>query len=112
MATLSNVDEVEEHIDGLVTCLKRAEIEGSYDIALKTVLVLRKVVGQLKWSSAKELMEFVRSAGKRLMNAQPSVDAVGNMVRRILKIVKEEYATAIGRVEGIPLLRKNYCNYS
>ena len=99
MATSSNIDEVKEHVDSLVTCLKRAEIEGSYDIALKTVLVLRKAVGQLKWSSAKELMEFVRSAGKQLIDAQPSVDAVGNMVRRILKIIKEEYATAVGKTE-------------
>ena len=100
MATFSNIDEVNEHIDSLVTCLKRAEIVGSYDIAMKTVLVLRKAVGQLRWNTAKELMNFVRLAGKRLIDAQPSVDAVGNMVRRILKIVKDEYATAVGKAEG------------
>ena len=100
MAALSNIDEVNEHIDSLVTCLKRGEVTGSFDIALKTVLVLRKVVGQLRWNNAKELMDFVRQAGRRLMDAQPSVDAVGNMVRRILKIIKEEYATSVGHAEG------------
>ena len=100
MATYSNKEEVNEHINNLVTCLKRGEIRGSYDIAMKTVLVLRKAVGQLRWSTAKELMDFVREAGKSLINAQPSEDAVGNMVRRILKIIREEYATAVGKGEG------------
>ena len=100
MATYSNKEEVNEHINSLVTCLKRGEIRGSYDIAMKTVLVLRKAVGQLRWSTAKELMDFVREAGKSLIDAQPSEDAVGNMVRRILKIIREEYATAVGKGEG------------
>lgn len=107
MATFSNKDEVTEHIDALVTCLKRGEIADSFNIAMKTVLVLRKTVGQLRWNTAKELMDFIRPAGKKLMNAQPSEDAVGNMVRRILKIIREEYTTAVGRNEGnVPYLMK------
>lgn len=38
-------------------------------------------------------MEIIRREGKRLMMAQRSETVVGNMIRRILKIIREEYAT-------------------
>lgn len=38
-----------------------------------------------------ELMELIRREGKRMMAAQPSETTVGNMVRRVLKIIREEY---------------------
>jgi len=41
---------------------------------------------------SRELMEIVREEGKKLMSAQPSESAIGNMVRRVLKIIREEYA--------------------
>lgn len=37
-------------------------------------------------------MESVVKEGKRLIAAQQSETAVGNMVRRVLKIIREEYA--------------------
>lgn len=40
----------------------------------------------------RELMDIVRSEGKKMMASQPSETAVGNMVRRVLKIIREEYA--------------------
>ena len=37
-------------------------------------------------------MDLVRKEGKRMMVAQPTETSVGNMVRRVLKIIREEYA--------------------
>ena len=37
-------------------------------------------------------MDIVKEEGKKMMAAQPSESAVGNMVRRVLKIIREEYA--------------------
>lgn len=37
-------------------------------------------------------MEIIRAEGKKLMAADPSESVVGNMVRRVLKIIREEYA--------------------
>jgi translation initiation factor eIF-2B subunit beta len=37
-------------------------------------------------------LEIVVKEGKKLMAAQLSETAVGNMVRRVLKIIREEYA--------------------
>lgn len=35
--------------------------------------------------------------GHKLANIQPSAYVVGNMVRRVLKIIREEYATLLGQ---------------
>lgn len=40
----------------------------------------------------RELMEVIRGEGKRLMSAEATETVIGNMVRRILKIIREEYA--------------------
>lgn len=40
----------------------------------------------------RELIEIVRREGLKMMRAQPSETSVGNMVRRVLKIIREEYA--------------------
>lgn len=37
-------------------------------------------------------MEVIRKEGRRLIAAQPSETTVGNMIRRVLKIIREEYA--------------------
>lgn len=39
-----------------------------------------------------ELMNLIRKEGKRMSAAQPSETTVGNMVRRVLKIIREEYS--------------------
>lgn len=39
-----------------------------------------------------DLMEVIRKEGRRLIAAQPSETTVGNMIRRVLKIIREEYA--------------------
>lgn len=39
-----------------------------------------------------DLMEIIRNEGRRMTAAQPSETTVGNMVRRVLKIIREEYA--------------------
>lgn len=39
-----------------------------------------------------DLMEIIRKEGRRMTAAQPSETTVGNMVLRVLKIIREEYA--------------------
>ncbi|KAE8586002.1 hypothetical protein XENTR_v10021521 [Xenopus tropicalis] len=41
-------------------------------------------------------MEIIRREGRRMTAAQPSETTVGNMVRRVLKLIREEY----GRLRG------------
>lgn len=44
----------------------------------------------LAWIAG-ELMELIRREGRRMTAAQPSETTVGNMVRRVLRIIREEY---------------------
>lgn len=39
-----------------------------------------------------DLMDMIRKEGRRMIAAQPSETTVGNMIRRVLKIIREEYA--------------------
>lgn len=88
-------DDLSERIETFISELKQGTIQGSYNVAFRTISLLVRVVSQRKWSNAKELMEIVREEGRRMTAAQPSESAVGNMVRRVLKIIREEYASAL-----------------
>ncbi|XP_002740976.1 translation initiation factor eIF2B subunit beta-like [Saccoglossus kowalevskii] len=91
--------ELNDRIEGFITELRKGQVLGSYEIAKKTVDILRRLVSQTRWSNAGEIMDIIRREGRRMMDAQPSEAIVGNMVRRVLKIVREEYASARGKGE-------------
>ncbi|XP_064626492.1 translation initiation factor eIF2B subunit beta-like isoform X2 [Lineus longissimus] len=74
-------------------------VTGSYDVAYRTVQLLRRLVAQTKWANAGELMLIIQREGKKMIEAQPSETAAGNMVRRVLKIIREEYAGLRGKNE-------------
>ena len=61
-------------------------------MAHQTLSLLRRVIAQTRWGSAAELMTRIKHEGLQMMDAQPSESAVGNMVRRVLKIIREEFA--------------------
>lgn len=92
--------DLNDRISNFIDDLKQGKIQGSFNVALKTVLLLVRVISQTKWNNAKELMDIVKTEGKKIMAMQPSESAIGNMVRRVLKIIREEYDSGIkGRSE-------------
>lgn len=80
-------------VEAFIQDLKQGNVQGSYDVAYRTVLVLRRIVSSTKWSSASDLMRTIKLEGVRLIEAQPTEAAVGNMIRRVLKIIREEYSS-------------------
>ncbi|CAH1776131.1 unnamed protein product [Owenia fusiformis] len=80
----------------LTNDLKHEKFKGSYDVACGTVQFLRKIVGNTKWSNAGELIDLVKREGRILAQEVPTESATGNMVRRVLKIIREEYAGVKG----------------
>jgi translation initiation factor eIF-2B subunit beta len=74
--------------------------------------VLRQVVSKARFSKFEQLVEIIRSAGRRLVEAQPKGEcyfrpcinhisfthnvehSVGNTVRKVLHHIREEYHTA------------------
>ncbi|NXU54947.1 EI2BB factor, partial [Turnix velox] len=92
--------ELWEQIEGFVSRLRGCgERARSEDTARQTLALLRKIVGHGRWSRAGELMDLIRTEGRRMAAAQPSETTVGNMVRRVLKVIREEYGRLHGRSE-------------
>lgn len=97
-------NELQKHVNTFLNTMKQNKMLGSFDIAIGVVLLLRKLVGNSSWSNAKELIDLIKIVGKQIME-QNSSEVIGNMVRRVLKLVREEYSGTIGKdIEGSSLL--------
>ncbi|KAF2759650.1 nagb/rpia/CoA transferase-like protein [Pseudovirgaria hyperparasitica] len=79
----------EPAIELLISLLKRRQIRNSRPCAIATTELLLRVVGQYNGSDADGLLRRVREVGQRLINAQPREMVVGNIVRRVLGLVRE-----------------------
>lgn len=69
--------------------LKRRQIRNSRPCAIATCLLLIQVVKKWKGSDPGKLIRRVRDVGLRLTSAQPREMAVGNIVRRVLGLIRE-----------------------
>ncbi|KAK2158286.1 hypothetical protein LSH36_173g00055 [Paralvinella palmiformis] len=81
---------VRNKVDGLIEDLKHGNILGSYQLAKNTVEVLLHMISKEELANVKKLISVIREQGQRLMSAQPSETVVGNMVYRVLKIIRDE----------------------
>ncbi|EGC34218.1 translation initiation factor eIF-2B beta subunit [Dictyostelium purpureum] len=82
---------MERQLETFILHLKRKNVVGSYQVSRATAELLRHWVSKEKWSNAKTLIEAIRAIGKRLIDAQPLEFCIGNIVRRVLFIIREEY---------------------
>lgn len=69
--------------------LKRRQIRNSRPCAIATLKILRRVVDEFKGRDVAKLMAQIRHVGRRLTAAQPREMAIGNVVRRVLGLVRE-----------------------
>lgn len=75
-----------------VMFLKRRNVtHGSYNLAKRTVEMLREFITQRRWSTAKDLIELVRIAGKQMECGRQGDYVVGNMARRVLRLIRDAY---------------------
>ncbi|KAI9798284.1 MAG: GCD complex subunit gcd7 [Piccolia ochrophora] len=70
--------------------LKRRQIRSSRPCAIATAHLLLRVVSAFKWHDVGQLIERVQRVGQRLCAAQPREMVVGNIVRRVLGLIREE----------------------
>ncbi|KAI5070276.1 hypothetical protein GOP47_0014619 [Adiantum capillus-veneris] len=97
------VPELQVAINDFVLQLQRRQVEGSLDSAKLTVLLLRQVVSQHRAShsgQASALIEAVKNVGVRLIAASPIELAIGNIVRRVLHIIREEEVSVTNSTEA------------
>ncbi|KAI4129662.1 MAG: hypothetical protein LQ338_002145 [Usnochroma carphineum] len=81
---------VEYSIDQLISFLKRRQIRNSQPCAIATAHLLRRVVGACRVTDVAKLIERVQQVGQRLVAAQPKELSVGNIVRRVLGVIRDE----------------------
>lgn len=81
---------IDTSIENLISLLKRRQICHSRSCATATAYLLRSVVSLCRTSESYKLIERVQSVGRRLMAAQPREMVVGNIVRRVLGLIRDE----------------------
>ncbi|KAH6697009.1 translation initiation factor eIF-2B subunit beta [Plectosphaerella plurivora] len=79
-------------IDSLISLLKRRQVQGSEACAVATAHILLQVVAKTKFLDADHMLERVQQVGCRLVSAQPRELAIGNIVRRVLGLIRDEAA--------------------
>ncbi|KAM3474453.1 hypothetical protein MY8738_007902 [Beauveria namnaoensis] len=79
-------------VESLLSLLKRRQIKGSEPCAIATAHILLQVVARSKWQDVDALIDNVSQVGRRLVKAQPTELAIGNIVRRVLGLIRDEAA--------------------
>ncbi|KAL9479710.1 hypothetical protein ACSS6W_004496 [Trichoderma asperelloides] len=81
---------LEASINSLISLLKRRQIRGSEPCAIATAHILLQVVARSKWHDVNSLLLNVSRTGRRLVDAQPNELVIGNIVRRVLGLIRDE----------------------
>jgi len=93
--------ELENEIERFCNNVKQSTYTRTIDLALATILILKKLIGESKWSNANELINLIRSQAHRLNDGQPIDSIIFNIIRRILKLIREVSVRIIhGKNEG------------
>ncbi|TID25472.1 hypothetical protein CANINC_002950 [Pichia inconspicua] len=93
LAANAAAKKLEVLIDTFIFKLKRRQVTGSYNVAIATCQFLMKVTSTSRWHNGFQLIQLIRDIGLRLTEAQPREFAVGNIVRRVLAIIRDELST-------------------
>lgn len=93
-------NSIEGSIELLISLLKRRQIRHSRQCALATIQLLIRVVAADRTRDASKLIDRIREVGRRLVAAQPREMAVGNIVRRVLGVVREVAEQVSASEEG------------
>ncbi len=73
--------DVEAEIERFCNNVKQSTYTRSVDIALATIFILKKLIGESKWSNASEWITLIRSQAHRLNEGQPVDSIVFNITR-------------------------------
>ncbi|QCD95706.1 translation initiation factor eIF-2B subunit beta [Vigna unguiculata] len=85
--------DVQALVNEFVNLLKKRKIEGSQATAKQTAELLRSVISHQRVShtnQATSLINAIRTVGEKIIDANPIELSVGNIVRRVLHIIREE----------------------
>ena len=86
---------IKRQFQDLTNQLRRRKIRGPDQCARETLLLLKRILGTVKWSNTKHMMDSVKAVGAALVDARPMELTIGNIVRRVLLIIRENFAAAV-----------------
>ncbi|KAH6840679.1 hypothetical protein B0I37DRAFT_384855 [Chaetomium sp. MPI-CAGE-AT-0009] len=84
-----NNQTLEASIEALIFLLKRHQVKND-ECAKATAHILRQVVAKSKWNDVDQLLSRVQSSGSRIARAAPLEPVIGNIVRRVLGLIRDE----------------------
>uniref|UniRef100_A0A061R8H0 Translation initiation factor eIF2B subunit beta n=1 Tax=Tetraselmis sp. GSL018 TaxID=582737 RepID=A0A061R8H0_9CHLO len=87
--------EFEINLDSFCTELRRRQTTGSTPIARRTAEILRILIATRRHPDGDSLIEDVREQGARMQEANPHELAIGNMVRRVLSLIRDEHVQEV-----------------
>lgn len=85
-----STEPVDKSTEYLIALLKRRQIKGPKACALCTAYLLRRVITLTRATDSTKLLEKVTQVGKRLIEANSKELTIGNMVRRVLGLIRDE----------------------
>ena len=73
----------------------------SIESARETLGLAKRVIGGAKWTTAADLMAVLKSLGESVSRRIKGEEVIfGNIIRRVLKLVREEYSSCISQMGG------------
>ncbi|RLV95730.1 Translation initiation factor eIF-2B subunit beta [Spathaspora sp. JA1] len=85
--------EIKSLVDPVVSSLKRHQIEGDQEIALTIAQLLMKVISVARWNNPFDLITIIQQVGVVLHKAYPRKIIPGNIIRRVLALIRDELDT-------------------
>lgn len=89
-SAINAANKLEILVESYISKLRRRQVTGSYNVAIATCQFLMRVTSISRWNTANEFIDLIRGIGKRVTESQPREFAAGNIVRRVLAIVRDE----------------------
>ena len=88
---LAHWPSVASQLKLICEALRRKQLHGAHVCAKAALELLRTMVGTCKFHSTYHLIHAVRAVAKEVQAAAPSEFTIGNIARRVLFMVREEY---------------------
>lgn len=91
--TATVTPEIAAIIDPLVWQIKRRQATDDKALALEVAHMLMRVISAVRWTNPYDLISVIRKVGIVLEEARPTDVIAGNIVRRVLALIRDEIET-------------------
>lgn len=88
-------EKLKSYLDALLTKLMRQDFGSAYELAKDVYGLLLHVVGSVGNKPPAYLMKVIKAVGKRLVCARSVELVIGNAIRRVLFLIREECAQLV-----------------